>query len=92
MSKVGMLFSALMIFLVLAELAMVIRSINTKNKRKSWLHLLGLVASSFVSIFTITSSLQIDFKSPKLAIVTFILATVFFIWFSIDTITIENNN
>ena len=92
MSKVGMLFSALMIFLVLAELAMVIRSINTKNKRKSWLHLLGLVASSFVAIFTITSSLQIDFKSPKLAIVTFILATVFFIWFSIDTITIENNN
>ena len=92
MYKVGMLFSAVMIFLVIAELVLVMRSINTKNKSKSCLHLLGLVASSFVAIFTITSSLQIDFKSPKLAIVTFILSTVFFIWFSIDTINTENNN
>ena len=91
MSKLGIIFSILIILLLIYESLLLIRSINTKDKKKSVLHLLGVSSSLFVSIFTITSSLQIDFKSPKLAIVTFILATIFFIWFSIDNIITNNN-
>ena len=88
-SILGILLSIVVISLLIIESLLLVKTLKSKNKYKLFLHLLGVISTFLVSIFTISSTLKIEFESPNIAIVTFILSSIFFIYLGIDTLMID---
>ncbi|MGG7177620.1 hypothetical protein ACQPU1_08515 [Clostridium paraputrificum] len=85
-SGVGILLSILVIGLFCVEGTLLIRAIN--KKKRLGIHLLGVIATLLISILTVLQSIGINIASPTLAIIAFILATLFFLVLSFDTLKV----
>lgn len=77
------------IALFIIEALQLIQAINRKNKSKMFLHILGVVSTLLVTVFTVSSAIGYEITSAPVVITTFVLATVFFIALSIDTLKVS---
>ena len=88
-SILGIILSVVIVSLFIIEFLLLIKTLKLKQKNRIGLHVLGVVSTLLVSIFTVTSTLKIKFQSSNMAMATFILASIFFIYLGVDTLIIE---
>lgn len=85
-SFMGLFISVLLMVFFILEVGLLIRAINKKEKRRIPLHLIGVIATSLVTIFVFCQSVGIDLSSNFLVIGAVIMATLFYISYGFDSL------
>lgn len=85
----GIILALVMVILFIFQLRCAIKSFLSKTKEKMFIYILGCIASLLVFILTILVILGTEITSSALIIATFVIATIFFIVYSISTMFIS---
>lgn len=90
-SIASMAICACLILFLLIELVTFIRSINKKNGRKVFIHLMGVMSTALVSYSVIKIILGAEISSSKLVMVTTGISIIFFIFSGFDSLFVVKN-
>lgn len=91
-SIIGLIISLVISILFLIELVFFFSSFNRRKRAYIPLHLLGVIATFWVALFTVTSSIGVGIDSKYLITSVVVLAGIFFVAAAIDSIRVEQVN
>jgi hypothetical protein len=85
-SFIGLLMTLLLMVFFLLQAGLLVRAINKKEKRRIPLYLIGVIATLLVTISVFCESFGIDLGSSFLIICALAMATLFYIFYGIDSL------
>ena len=91
-SIVGVIVSGVLIILTLIELILFFSSFRKSKRSFLILHFLGTVATTMVTIATISATINVKIESKVFAEAAAILAILFFVLAGINTLIVEKTD
>lgn len=90
LSIMGLGLSLILVITFLYQSAMLIRTINKKEKNKIGMYLLGVIASLLLSVITVVTTFNIAITIPGyLYIIACIIGFLFFFIGGLDSVKVE---